>query len=181
MFISQKLRHENIVEYLLYMWQVEDTVRAYDCDLSAMRREYLAHFDTADDDAREQLVDWYADIVRMVRSEGKAGGGHININAIVVKQLDELHAGLLASPKFPYYNTQYYKVLPYIVDLRRRGGDKVSEIETCLTALYGVMMLRLGQKDISPATLAATKEITTLLNMLADYYNKEKEDPKFWE
>ena len=38
----------------------------------------------------------------------------------------DLHLQLLRSPKFPYYNSAYYKVLPYIVELRAKGADKRS-------------------------------------------------------
>ena len=37
MYISQELRQKSIAEYLLYMWQVEDIIRAYDCSLTRLR------------------------------------------------------------------------------------------------------------------------------------------------
>jgi flagellin-specific chaperone FliS len=88
----------------------------------------------------------------------------------------ELHAQLLASTKFPFYNAEYYKVLPFIVELRNKGSKEINEIETCLNALYGVMMLRIQQKAISASTENAIKEITTFLGMLSDYYKKDKEE-----
>ena len=30
MFVANELRKKNIAEYLLYMWQIEDTIRAFD-------------------------------------------------------------------------------------------------------------------------------------------------------
>ena len=33
MFISKQLKENNIAEYLIYMWQVEDMIRANGCDL----------------------------------------------------------------------------------------------------------------------------------------------------
>ena len=41
MFISQDLRKNNIAEYLLYMWQVENIIRAFDCSLTRIRKEYM--------------------------------------------------------------------------------------------------------------------------------------------
>ena len=70
MFISQQLRKENIAEYLLYMWQVEDIIRAYGCSLTALRREYIARFDY-DDDKKEELIDWYGNLIRMVNHWGQ--------------------------------------------------------------------------------------------------------------
>ena len=39
MFIAQELRKKNIAEYLLYMWQVEDTIRAFGCSLQRIKQE----------------------------------------------------------------------------------------------------------------------------------------------
>ena len=46
MFIAQELRKKNIAEYLLYMWQVEDTIRAFDCSLGRIKREYVENVST---------------------------------------------------------------------------------------------------------------------------------------
>lgn len=181
MFIAQELRKKNIAEYLLYMWQVEDTIRAFDCSLSRLRREYISRFDY-DDEQLEELTDWYGNLITMMNSEGKRERGHLQINQVVLQQLEELHAQLLASPKFPFYNAEYYKVLPYIVELRRRGADKEeNEVETCFNSLYGVMLLRLQKKDITPNTQHAVKEITTLIGMLNGYYLADKEEPLEFE
>ena len=111
----------------------------------------------------------------MLTQEGCREKGHLQINKIVASDMSELHARLLDSPQFPFYRSQYYKVLPYIVELRKRGSDTTaSEVETCLDALYGVMLLRLQNKDISPDTTHAINELSTLMGMLSDYYIKDK-------
>lgn len=174
MFISQELRKKNIAEYLLYMWQIEDIIRAYGCSLARIRREYIERFDYTDEQ-KEEMTDWYGNLVRMMNSEGCREKGHLQINKIVIQQLTELSGELLSSSKFPFYNSEYYKVLPFIVELRKRGADSnENEIETCFNALYGVMMLRLQKKSVSPDTEHAIKEITTFIGMLSDYYLKDK-------
>ena len=175
MFVAQELRKKNIAEYLLYMWQIEDTIRAFGCSLSRIRREYIDRFDYTDEQ-KEDEADWFGNLITMMNSEGCREQGHLQINKVTLQQLEELHAQLLASPKFPFYNAEYYKVLPFIVELRSKGSKEVGEIETCLNALYGVMMLRLQQKEVSASTEAAVKEITTFLGMLSDYYKKDKEE-----
>ena len=112
----------------------------------------------------------------MIREEGVAQGGHIQINKLVVQQMAELHELIMQSPKFPFYSAEYYKVLPFIVELRSKGSKDMGEIEPCLNALYGVMLLRLQQKEVSASTENAVKEITTFLGMLSDYYKKDKEE-----
>ena len=181
MFISQQLRKNNIAEYLLYMWQVEDTIRAFGCSLARIKREYIDKFDYTEEQ-KEELTDWYGHLIRMMNEEGCREAGHLQINKVTMMNLEELHARLLQSPKFPFYNAAYYKVLPFIVELRNRGANKEeNEIETCFDALYGVMMLRLQKKPITPNTEHAVKEITTLVGMLSDYYKKDREEPLEFE
>ena len=113
-----------------------------------------------------------------MNQEGCREKGHLMINKVTMQQLEELHAQLLQSTKYPFYNSEYYKVLPFIVELRNRGANKEeNEIETCFDSLYGVMMLRLQKKEISTNTQHAVKEISTLVGMLNDYYLKDKEKP----
>ena len=176
MFIAQELRKKNIAEYLLYMWQVEDTIRAFGCSLQRIKQEYVSRFDYSDEQKEEEL-DWFGNLIRMMNQEGCREQGHLQINKVTMQMLTELHSQLLASPKFPFYNTAYYKVLPFIVELRNHGANKEeNEIETCFNALYGVMMLRLRRTEITPNTAHAVKEISTFIGMLSDYYKKDKEE-----
>ena len=87
MYIAQQLRKNNIAEYLLYMWQVEDLLRAYGCSLSRIRREYIERFDYTDEQ-KEEMTDWYGDLIRMMNQEGCRETGHLQINKVVMQQLD---------------------------------------------------------------------------------------------
>ena len=177
MYIADELRKKNIAEYLLYMWQVEDTIRAFGCQLSRIRREYISQFDYTDEQMEEE-TDWYGNLIRMMNEEGCREKGHLTINKVTLWNLEELHRKLLDSTNFPFYNSAYYKVLPSIVELRNRGVDKSEdEIETCFNALYGLMMLRLQKKEVSPQTQNAVKEISTFIGMLNDYYLKDRDEP----
>jgi flagellin-specific chaperone FliS len=173
MFVAQEIRKKSIAEYLLYMWQMEDLIRAYGCSLAAIRRGYIDKFQYTDEQKDEE-TDWFGNLIRMMNEEGCREKGHLQINKIIVQDLVDLHNQLLQSPKFPFYNAEYYKVLPFIVELRNKGDRDVSEIETCLDALYGVMLLRLQHKKVSPETEHAIKEISTFIGMLSDYYIKDR-------
>lgn len=174
MFVAQELRKKSIAEYLLYMWQVEDLIRAYGCQLSRIKNEYISQFNYTDEQ-KEELVDWYGNLVTMMNSEGCREKGHLQINKIIIQDLADLHNMLLQSTKIPFYTAEYYKVLPFIVELRNHGANKEeNEIETCFDALYGMVMLRLQKKPVSPDTEHAIKEITTFIGMLSDYYIKDK-------
>jgi len=193
MLVAKELRKKSIAEYLLYMWQIEDIIRAYQCSLTKIRKEYIDKFNYTDAQKDEE-EDWFGDLLRMMNQEGCRENGHLQINKVIMQSLNELHAQLLTSSKFPFYSTEYYRVLPFIVELRgktKQVADRMarkneanlkeiaanlghSEIETCFDVLYGVMMLRLQKKEISRETETAVKEITTLIGMLSDYYQKDK-------
>ena len=174
MFIAKELRKKSIAEYLLYMWQIEDIIRAMGWSLPLIRKAYISKFTDYTDEQKEDEIDWFGNLVRMMNEEGKRDQGHLNINDIIVRDLVDLHQRLLQSNKFPIYNAEYYKVLPFIVELRGKGDKNISEIETCLDALYGIMMLRMQKKEISPETEHAIKEISTFIGMLSDYYLKNE-------
>ena len=164
MYISQQLKQQNIAEYLLYMWQVEDLIRANGFDIERIKEQ------------KKALIQWYADLINMMHDEGVMEKGHIQINKNIIVWLTDLHLRLLASPKFPYYSAAYYKALPFIVELRSKGADKdVPELETCFDAMYGVLMLKLQKKEITEGTQKALKVIGDLLAMLAGYYIKDKQ------
>lgn len=180
MFIAKSIREKSVVEYLLYMWQMEDLIRAYGCSLTRIRREYIDRFDYTDQQKDEE-EDWFGDLIRMMNQEGKREKGHLAINEVLLQDLGDLHVRLLQSTRFPYYSAEYYRVLPFIVELRQKGDKEIGEVETCLNALYGVMLLRMRQKPISPETAHAIKAITTFLGMLADYYIKDRTEGLEWE
>lgn len=177
MQIADRLRRENRAEYLLYLWQVEDLIRAYGGDFDRLRDTYLAAFGLTREE-RARTEQWYSDLCEMMHTEGVMEKGHLQICRNVLQELEELHRKLLASPNFPYYREMYYKVLPYIVELRQKGGgDGGTELQTCFEALYGVLMLHLQHKTVSEGTEHAVKDISTLLGQLSDYYFKDKETP----
>ena len=194
MFVAKELRKKSISEYLLYMWQVEDIIRAFGCSLPAIEKNYISKFDYTDEQ-KEEETDWYGNLVRMMNAEGKGEQGHLQINQVVMDDLVDLHKRLLDSNRYPFYSAEYYKVLPFIVEIRSKNkraeakmkeegsteaplieaNENESEIETCFDVLYGIMLLRLQKKPITPETEHAVKEITTFIGMLSDYYQQDKE------
>ncbi|MBQ8360747.1 MAG: DUF4924 family protein [Bacteroidaceae bacterium] len=174
MFVSKQLKENNIAEYLLYMWQVEDMIRANQMDMERIR-ETLVRPARLDAEQEKQLFDWYENLVEMMRIEGVSERGHLQINKNVVTLLTDLHLQLLRSTKHPFYSAAYYKALPFIVELRTQGDNRnLSELENCFEVLYGVLLLKLQKRDISEGTLQAVKTISQFLGLLSDYYKKDK-------
>lgn len=179
MYIASTKRKENIAEYILYMWQVEDMIRANGCDIDRIKSTVI---DPSGLDAsrRREMTQWYESLIDMMRREGVTESGHLQINRNILNQLVQLHQALLADPSFPEYTAEFYRTLPYIVELRSKAGDaKVGEIETCFTALYGMLMMRLQKKEIGEGTREAIAQISRFISLLAKDFHLDEEDRLF--
>lgn len=175
MIIARQKRKENICEYLLYMWQVEDLIRANHLNMDEIRRKVLSRYQQPEPVMRE-IEQWYEELIEMMRSEGVAEKGHIQLNKNVIIALTDLHLRLLKLPKEMIYGAAYYKTLPYIVQLRSKsGGEEVPELETCFTAVYGYLVLRMQGKEISAETLDGIRQISSFLALLAAKYKEDME------
>ncbi len=172
MKIAERLKEENIAEYLLYMWQVEDLIRANECEPEKIEERILSAYP---ENERARHAEWYANLVEMMCREGVKERGHLQINKNVITNLTELHVSLLSSTRYPYYSAAYFKALPFIVELRRKNGQTGEpELETCFEALYGMLLLRLQKKEITPATQQAMDTIGRFIAQLAECYRKDK-------
>ena len=179
MIIAQKLRHDNRAEYLLYMWQVEEILRLFHCDIDRLSAAHLSRFHVAPAEA-EAMRQWYAQLCSMMRSEGKMERGHLQINETTLTGLEDLHHRLLASPDFPTYRARYERVLPYIVELRAKSGQQsqsvpVGELRPLFDFLYGIMMLRLQKRDISDETERAAHDVADFLALLSELWKKDRD------
>lgn len=174
MITASAKKRENIAEYLLYMWQIEDLIRAYGLDIDKIQANIIDRYEGLDESRRREMREWYESLIDMMRREGKEKSGHLQLNVNTLADIEQLHRRLLNDPKFATYAAQYYNTLPLIVELRSKAGEnRKDEIETCFDALYGLLMLRLQYKVISPETTAASRQISKFLALLADYYKKD--------
>ncbi len=181
MFVSNQLKEKNIVEYLLYMWQVEDLVRAHGGDVEKIRK-LLVDACPLSEEQKAEWVQWVADLVEMMRREGVMEKGHLQINRNVVSWLTDLHARLMRSSRFPYYHAAYYNALPCLVELRTKGVNRENpETETGMELLYGIWMLRLQKKEIGAETKQAQELVAAWLAQLSAYYAEDKKGTLKWE
>lgn len=179
MYIASAKRKENIAEYLLYMWQVEDMIRANGLDIDRIQHSIIDPAPLSDDQRRE-LRGWYESLIDMMRSENIETRGHLQMNRNTLSQLVALHQTLLKDPSFPEYTAEFYRTLPYIVELRGKAGeDRVGEIETCFNALYGMLLMRLQKKEISEGTLAAIRQISRFIAVLAHDFHLDEAEQLF--
>lgn len=182
MLIAQQKRHENIAEYLLYMWQVEDLIRACQLDDQQIDQLLVARYETMPGADLKAIRQWYYQLRDMLLQEGKREKGHLQINDNIMIDLTDLHQQLLREGNDAIYTSCYYSTLPYIVELRSKqqaqGGEgedhRLGELETCFTALYGLLLLHMQHQQVSEQTQVAMNQISKFLGLLAVKYKEAK-------
>lgn len=168
---EQNLRKENIAEYLLYMWQMEDLARAFLLDEDRMASAVLPN--GGDESQRARI----AEICGMMRQEGLQESGHLQVNKNIILDLEELHQVLLSSNRYATYSAAWIQALPSIRLLQQKAGElRKGDLETCFDALYGTLLLRLQGKETSKETQDALQAISNLIARLCAYYPSYKED-----
>ncbi|MBP5458413.1 MAG: DUF4924 family protein [Paludibacteraceae bacterium] len=176
MLIAKQKRAENIAEYILYMWQVEDIIRACRFDMALIKSAIIDKFDQPEA-VKSEMVAWYENLVEMMHVEKIEEKGHLQIVKNIVMDVNSLHLELLQEPKEIQYNALFFKTLPYLVDFRKKSGAgaEVDDVELSLNALYGVLMLRLQKREVTQDTQEAIKQIGQFMAVLAAKY-KEAEN-----
>lgn len=174
MFIAHKLKKENICEYLLYMWQVEDLIRAFHLNIDEINQRIIAPYPVSDDE-RKALYGWYESLIEMMRIENVQQEGHLQLNRNVIIELDEFHSLLIRSGKEAGYNAKFYHVLPLLAQLRsQQVNTTISDIELCFNFQYAIMLLRMKKTEISPETLQAQAEISKFMVLLNKHFQLYK-------
>lgn len=170
MIIAQKKKQENIAEYILYMWQVEDLIRAYALNINDINSNVIERFEQPDD-VKRKIKNWYEGLIDLMKEEDKTESGHLQFILNTINELNDFHLFLLKSPDHLDYIDAYNKAKEGIVELMSKSNGSVdNEIEACFNGLYGLLMLRLQQKTISPETISAISAVSKLIAILAAKY-----------
>lgn len=170
MIIAEQKRKENIAEYLLYMYQVEDMIRANNLDLESIEHTLISKFEVAYEVKRE-MREWYKSLITMMRDEQKEEAGHLNILCNIVEQLHEMHHQILNQGIDMAYKETCEKGKIHIEALRMRSGHgEENDIQIALNGLYGLLILKLKKTPITEETSKAFDTIRELVAELSARY-----------
>lgn len=174
MIIAKQKKEENIVEYLLYMWQIEDILRAYKLDIEKLDEVIVSQYQQ-DENTKKEIREWYDNLIQMMKLEHLEESGHLQININLVNDLNDLHIELLQNPQEIQYNALFFKTLPFLVEFRDKlkAGEETNDIQLSLHSLYAILLLKLQKKEISKDTEVAVKQISSFLAVLSQKY-------KYW-
>lgn len=150
---------DNLAEYILHLWQMEDLVRAFHDDEALSQNRFLA------------------DLKAMMHAEGVVEQGHTQIAKNALTEAEDMHLQLLDDAS---YRAAVMQLHPSLVLLKSKTPNpQISDIEMMFDFLYNIMLLRLQKKDISEDTLRFGQQVSRLLAHLSKAYKamREEEQP----
>ena len=167
MDIAQAKRKENIAEYILYLWQIEDLLRALQFSPEAIYSQFVAPRNL-DEQSQNVLLMWYMDIAALLQEEEKQSSGHLNHTLHLIADMHNLHLQLMQLPMGAHYRTVVARLEPYLPTLRTIFGKNISDTELCFRALYAAMLYRIkggGQTAVTDTIEYISPVIATLTAM----------------
>lgn len=174
MLVAQQKQQENIAEYILYMYQIEDVIRAYRFDIEEILEHYVRP-QLPDESFMGQYRKWYEGLIKEMKSSKIEKLGHLpSLNEVMI-ELSYLHTTLLTATKDPKYIGIFDVSSVNIADFKDKSNLKdKNDVEIAFHAMYMKLLLRLQKKEISAETEEAFDSMRIMLAYLSRGYHKMK-------
>ena len=173
MDIAKAKRRENIAEYILYLWQLEDLLRALQFSPEAVFSTLIAPRRDIAEEQKHVFLLWYMDLANLLRQEGKEEKGHLEHTLHLIQDLHDLHLQLMKLPVGGHYRTTYARLEPELPRLRAvLGNPGMSDTELCFRALYAAMLYRIKGEGDKQAVVDTLEYISPVIAELADLHGK---------
>jgi len=174
MLVARQKQSENIAEYMLYMYQIEDVIRAFKFDVDQILNVY-ARPQLSDESFVPQYREWYQELVDQMKGEKIQQSGHLNQLKEILIELSYLHNTLLNMTNDEKYKEVVDRASPLILEFQEKSNLKnMNQIEVSLHAMYMKLLLKLQKKEISAETEEAFDAMRMLLAYLSSAYAKMK-------
>ncbi len=171
MIIAKEKYKSNIVEYILYMYQIEDLIRANHFNSDDLERNVISKYKLPEDQMHD-LRDWYKILVKQMIDEDITSSGHLSSLKELIFQLNDIHIQLINTLQEERYLEHYKWASGFINELKDKMGiPDITEIEVCINGLYGYMLLKLKKADISEETSQVMGVFSQLLRYVAGKYH----------
>ena len=67
MIVARQKKKENIAEYLLYMWQIEDIIRACGGNIDVIQKQIIDGYRGQSPETMNAIREWYENLCEMMR------------------------------------------------------------------------------------------------------------------
>ena len=169
MLVAKQKRKENIAEYILYLYQVENLIRAFRLDMQLIEDHLVQQYD-ADEKTKNDIKAWYKNLVLMMQKEGVEKKGHLQFLANLISELNEFHLRLMQTGVDKMYTSTYQAVSGIVNELRQKNASSVNVVQVALDGIYGYLLLKIQNKPVTEETEAAVQRLSQWLGYLSKNY-----------
>jgi hypothetical protein len=171
MNIAEHKKQNNIVEYIIHMYQTEDLIRVFDMDIENISQYVIKHIPQGDA-TKEELIAWYQVILNKMKEEGIEKSGHLSETQKIVKNLNSLKNQLLSSDK--EFEKIYSTAAPSIQEFITMSEGKINdEIQICINGVYGLLLARINGKKVPEDVQPALDQFGNVLSYLSYKYKQQ--------
>ena len=169
MLVAKQKRKENIAEYVLYLYQIEDLIRAFQFDMDLIQKKLVANY-RADEKTSVEIADWYNNLVVMMEKEGIREKGHLQFLANLIGDINEFHMKLMETGTEKVYVQTFKSVAGLISELKQKNKIAKNDIQLGFDTVYGFLLLKMKKAEISAGTENAVKQLSGWLSILSKLY-----------
>ena len=169
MIIAREKRKNNIVEYILYLWQVEDLIRAMQLNLLEIEKKIVSQYE-GDEKLKAEILNWYTNLTLMMEKEQKQKNGHLQFLINLTDDLNRFHLALISQQSDAQYLQMYSEIKPDLELVRQKSGKDHHDIEVALNTLYLLIMLKMKDKSINEGTQQAVWKFGNFMGYLSKLY-----------
>jgi hypothetical protein len=169
--LAERKKAQNIGEYLIYMYQMEDLIRSYQGNMEEIGLYVVAHYPVSEEEKNE-IKSWFGGLANAMQEQGILAKGHLKELNELVASLLQLHYLLLKSDA--NYATTFHLVKPHLLEAveAAQTEDLGNEIQICLNGVYGLLLCRLLGKKVSDRQLEAAEAFGNVLSQLNFNYQQ---------
>ncbi len=171
MLAAQQKRKENIAEYILYLYQVEDLIRAFQFNINLIEAKLVSNYKT-DEKTTEEIKNWYNNLVVMMEKEGIKEKGHLQFLTNLIGDINEFHIQLMNAGRETNYIHTFKITAGLLNELKQKNKNAQNDIQLGLDTIYGFLLLKIKKVAISPETENAVKQLSKWLGSLSELYKK---------
>jgi len=173
MRLAEEKKKNNIIEYILFMYQMEDLVRSCNLDINTLVSKYIKPH-VEDEKLVEDYTRWYNIIINDLKTYKREKSGHTTDVYEIQMELFYLHNSLITVTPNEKYIAIYAVSQPFINEFRDKTPLQLNDIDMCIYGLYMKLLLKMKGKEISEATEVAFENMRALLIQLAKSYHRMK-------
>lgn len=169
MLVAKQKRKDNIAEYILYLYQVEDLIRAFQFDINLIQEKLVSNYQT-DKKTSDEITAWYNNLVVMMEKDGIREKGHLQFLTNLIGDLNEFHISLINADVEKVYVQTFKSVSGVISEIKQKNKTAKNDIQLGLDTIYGFLLLKMKKANISEGTVNAVKQLSQWLGILSEMY-----------